>query len=229
MTTELRALITGANRGIGFELARQLSAKGWKVYVAARSLSKAEEACRALGDKAVALELDVSNAPSIAAAAKAYAAKESGLELLVNNAGIVVDRDNALKVTADSVRATFETNTIGPMLVTQAFAEMLKTAKNAHVINVSSGMGQLAEMGTGSAAYRLSKAALNALTKILAHDLGKDGIRVNAICPGWVKTDMGTAFADLAVEDSVSQLLPLILKTETGTGGFYRHSKIIPW
>lgn len=222
------ALVTGGNRGIGLELVRQLTNEGWTVYLAARSFDKAEEAARAFHG-ATPLHLDVLNHESIEAAARRVALDSGYLDLLINNAGILTDRDSALATKIENLRKTFEVNTLGVLKVTQAFAELLKKSRAGQVINVSSGMGQLSEMGAGAASYRISKTGLNALTRILAHDFAPANVSVNCICPGWVRTDMGGASASLDVAESVSKILPLIHDPKRPSGGFFRHSRAIPW
>jgi NAD(P)-dependent dehydrogenase (short-subunit alcohol dehydrogenase family) len=224
------ALITGANRGIGFELARQLGDKGWKVYVGARTQEKAEGAVAKLVS-GVPLVLDVSVESSIAAAAKLFSTHEATLDLLVNNAAILVEPDhNALTFSKEELERTFATNTLGPLLLSQAFAPLLIRAPGSQIINVSSEYGCLGAMkDSHAAAYRISKTALNAVTRVLAADLALKGVRVNSICPGWVRTAMGTAEAELDVETSVARMLPFILDEKKISGGFFQHGKPLAW
>jgi NAD(P)-dependent dehydrogenase (short-subunit alcohol dehydrogenase family) len=187
-------LITGANKGIGHEVARQLAAKGFHVFVGARNAKAGRKAADEIAKKygkATFLEIDVADSDSVATAAREVTNIADHLDALVNNAGIIVDGDNAiLKISDELFRKTLETNTLGPLRVTRAFAPLLRKSKAPRVINVSSGGGQLSDGADGWApAYCISKTALNGMTVQLAAALPK--FAVNSVCPGWVRTDMG--------------------------------------
>jgi NAD(P)-dependent dehydrogenase (short-subunit alcohol dehydrogenase family) len=187
-------LITGANKGIGHEVARQLAAKGFHVFVGARNAKAGRKATEEIAKqcgKATFLEIDVADNDSVRTAAREFSKMEDHLDVLVNNAGIIVDGDDAiLEISDDLFRKTLETNTLGALRVTRAFTPLLRKSKAPRVINVSSGGGQLTGGADGWApAYCISKTALNGVTVELAAALPK--FAVNSVCPGWVRTEMG--------------------------------------
>jgi NAD(P)-dependent dehydrogenase (short-subunit alcohol dehydrogenase family) len=227
------ALITGANKGIGHEVARQLAAKGFHVFVGARNpkagRKAAEEIAKKCG-KATFLEIDVADSNSVTNAAREFSNIEDYLDVLVNNAGIIVDGDSAiLEITDDLFRKTLETNTLGPLRVTRAFAPSLRKSKAPRVINVSSGGGQLTDGADGWApAYCISKTALNGLTVQIAAALPK--FAVNSVCPGWVRTEMGGENASRSVEEGADTIVWLANEAAQDlTGKFLRDRKEIPW
>jgi len=226
-------LITGANKGIGQEVARQLAAKGFHVFVGARNAKAgrkaAEEIAKKCG-KATFLEIDVSDNDSVTTAAREFSKMEGCLDVLVNNAGIIVDGDNAvLEMSDDLFRKTLETNALGPLRVTRAFAPWLRKSKAPRVINVSSGGGQLTGGADGWApAYCISKTALNGVTVQLAAALPK--FSVNSVCPGWVRTDMGGKNASRSVEEGADTIVWLASEAPQDlTAKFLRDRKEIPW
>ena len=226
-------LITGANKGIGHEVARQLAAKEFHVFVGARNAKAgrkaAEEIAKKCG-KATFLEIDVADNDSVTSAAREFLNIEDHLDVLVNNAGIIVDGDNAiLKISDDLFRKTLETNTIGALRVTRAFAALLRKSKAPRVINVSSGGGQLTEGADGWApAYCISKTALNGVTVQLAAALPT--FAVNSVCPGWVRTEMGGENASRSVEEGADTIVWLASEAPQDlTGKFVRDRKEIPW
>src|SRR5205823_13035763 len=226
-------LITGANKGIGREVAQQLAAKGFHVFVGARNAKaggrKAAEEIAKQG-KATFLEIDVADNGSVSTAVREFSDIEDRLDVLVNNAGIIVDGDDAILETSDDlVRKTLETNTLGPLRVTRAFVLLLRKSKAPRVINVSSGGGQLTGGADGWApAYCISKTALNGVTVQLAAALPK--FAVNSVCPGWVRTDMGGANATRSVAEGASGIVWLAADApQSETGKFWRDRKIIPW
>jgi NAD(P)-dependent dehydrogenase (short-subunit alcohol dehydrogenase family) len=229
------ALVTGGNRGIGHEICRQLAAKGMTVVLAARDAAKGEAAAAALRANGLAVEfqhLDVASECSIRAAVDAVMARHGRIDVLVNNAGILLDpRDAALADTplAD-YRATLETNLIGPLLLTQAVAPVMSKQRCGRIVNLSSLLGQLDDMGEGTPAYRISKTALNALTRIAAAELRGSGVLVNAMTPGWVRTGMGGPSAPLGPEQGADTAVWLATLPGDGpTGGFFRNRKRIKW
>ena len=227
------ALITGANKGIGYEVARQLAGKGFQVFVGARNRDagrKAADEIARKGGQAIFLEIDVADNASVTAAASEFAKAADHLDVLVNNAGIIVDGDNAiLEISDDLFRKTLETNTLGPLRVTRAFAQLLRKSKAPRVINVSSGGGQLTGGADGWApAYCISKTALNGVTVQLAAALPK--FAVNSVCPGWVRTEMGGENASRSVEEGADTIVWLASEApQKVTGKFLRDRKEIPW
>ena len=228
------ALVTGANRGIGFEVCRQLAGRGFVVLLAGRDAAKAEAAARELKASGTVepLLLDVTDATIIEKAAQAVASRFGHLDVLVNNAGINYDTwetaENAdIDVTAQE---TIATNLLGPWRVCKAFLPLLRESRRARIVNVSSESGSLAHMGAGPPAYQVTKAALNALTRTLAGELRGSGILVNAVCPGWVATDMGGAGAPRSVADGAAGIVWAATLPGSGpTGGFFRDGKPLPW
>ena len=226
-------LVTGANKGIGREVARQLAAKGFHVFVGARNAKdgrKAAEEIAKQAGKATFLEIDVADNGSVRTAAREFSDIEDHLDVLVNNAGIIVDGDDAiLKIGDDPFRKTLETNTLGALRVTRAFAPLLRKSKAPRVINVSSGGGQLTGGADGWApAYCISKTALNGVTVQLAAALPK--FAVNSVCPGWVRTDMGGANATRSVQEGADTIVWLASEAPQDlTGKFLRDRKEIPW
>jgi NAD(P)-dependent dehydrogenase (short-subunit alcohol dehydrogenase family) len=227
------ALITGANKGIGREVAQQLAGKGFHVFVGARNTKagrKAAEEIANQGGKATFLEIDVSDSDSVTAAAREFSKVADHLDVLVNNAGIIVDGDNAiLEISDDLFQKTLETNTLGALRVTRAFAPAFRKSKAPRVINVSSGGGQLTGGADGWApAYCISKTALNGVTSQLATALPK--FAVNSVCPGWVRTDMGGKNASRSVEEGADTIVWLASEAPHElTGKFLRDRKEIPW
>lgn len=232
------ALVTGANRGIGLETARQLARLGIMTVIGSRSLEAGQKAAEPLASEgliAPVVALDVTNPESVKAAVGEAIRLFSRLDILVNNAGVMLDvaRDGMSTVStvpADIVRATFEVNVIGALSMTQAVLPVMREQGFGRIVNVSSGMGQLSEMGADHPAYRMSKAALNALTRVTAAEAGDTGIKVNSMCPGWVRTDMGGADAPRPVEQGAETAVWLATLPESGpTGGFFRDKKPIAW
>jgi NAD(P)-dependent dehydrogenase (short-subunit alcohol dehydrogenase family) len=228
------ALITGANRGIGFETAKQLAGRGWHVVVAARDEAagrQAVDAIRAGGAIATLLALDVSSSASIRAAASQFAATADRLDVLINNAGAYPDQGVTIAtVPRDLLVDTFHTNAFGPLEMVQAFLPYLRRAPAARVINVSSGYGQLEGLSPDVPSYCLSKLALSGVTIMLAQALRGDGIAVNAMCPGWVRTDMGGPNATRSVAEGADTAVWLADQApQELSGKFFRDRNEIPW
>jgi NAD(P)-dependent dehydrogenase (short-subunit alcohol dehydrogenase family) len=222
-------LITGANKGIGREVARQLAAKGFHVFIGARNAKAGRKAAEECG-KATFLEIDVADNDSVTTTAREFSNIEDHLDVLVNNAGIIVDGDDAiLEISDDLFRKTLETNTLGALRVTRAFAPLLRKSKAPRVINVSSGGGQLTGGADGWApAYCISKTALNGVTVQLAAAMPK--FAVNSVCPGWVRTEMGGENASRSVEEGADTIVWLASEAPQDlTGKFLRDRKEIPW
>jgi NAD(P)-dependent dehydrogenase (short-subunit alcohol dehydrogenase family) len=227
------ALITGANKGIGREVARQLAEKGFHVFVGARNAKAGRAAVDEIvkkGAKATFLEIDVAENASVTAAAREFLKAADHLDVLVNNAGIIVDADDSiLKISDELLRKTLETNTLGALRVAQAFLPVLTKSEAPRVINVSSGAGQLTGGADGWApAYCISKTALNGITSQLAAALPK--VAVNSVCPGWVRTDMGGENASRSVEEGADTIVWLAAEAPKDLSGkFLRDRKEIPW
>src|SRR5579862_2982802 len=225
-------LITGANRGIGFETARQLAGRDFHVVIGARSEAAGQKAVRELNGsrKVSVLVVDVSDSRSIAAAAAKFA-PVGQLDVLINNAGIYPDEGlSVLTVSRERMVSTFQTNTFGPLEMTQAFLPYLKKSPAARVINVSSGYGQLDGLSANVPSYCLSKLTLNGVTIMLSEALKGDGIAVNSMCPGWVRTDMGGSAAPRSVEEGADTAVWLASEADQKvTGKFFRDRKEIPW
>jgi len=234
MTSQKTALITGANKGIGLETAKELARKGFHVFLTARDEKaglQAAESVQKSGGKATFSRLDVSEPASIQNAAKEFRKAADHLDVLVNNAGIFQDHNKPLLETdIDTVHRTFDTNTLGPILVMQAFYPFLQKSGSARVINVSSGLGSLAEMGTYAPAYSISKTALNAVTRQFALLLKDQNITVNSVCPGWVRTDMGGPNATRSLEQGADTIVWLATEAPRNLSGrFLRDRKTIEW
>jgi NAD(P)-dependent dehydrogenase (short-subunit alcohol dehydrogenase family) len=218
------ALVSGANRGIGREIAIQLARDHeFLVLAGARDPETVEAA-----DNLVALELDVTDDDSVGAALAGAEENPGSLDVLVNNAGIYGPHEGVAGYDLAEARRVIETNVFGPWRLIQAALPLLRRSGSPRIVNVSSGAGQLAEMGAGGTAYRLSKAALNALTRTLAAE--ESEIKVNAICPGWVSTDMGGSSAPRSVEQGADTAVWLATMPADGpSGGFFRDREPIPW
>jgi NAD(P)-dependent dehydrogenase (short-subunit alcohol dehydrogenase family) len=235
MTREKIALVTGANKGIGLEIVRQLAKAGFRVFLTARSRERGEEACKQLqqdGLNVEFLQLDVTDETSIDQLAKELTSQIDHLDVLVNNAGILLDAANAsvLDVEPTVILQTLQTNTLGPLRLTQNLVPLLLKSDAGKVINVSSGGGQLTDMGDWAPAYSLSKTALNAVTGMMAAALKDKHIAVNSICPGWVRTDMGGSNASRSVQQGADTVTWLATEAPSDlTGKFLRDRTVIPW
>lgn len=259
MSIQRIGLVTGANRGIGFEICRQLAAKGISVILTSRQKASGEEAVRKLkteGGKIFYHQLDVTDPKSIDNIYDWVKSEFGRLDILVNNAGIFLDKSSSepsgrsstsqagqipdsdldekinslLKTPLDRIRKTLETNTFGPIQMIQKFVPLMKTHGYGRIVNLSSGMGQLSDMNGYWPGYRISKTALNSVTKIASCELEGTGVLVNSACPGWVKTDMGGEGAELSVSEGADTPVWLATLPEDGpTGGFFRERKRIEW
>jgi NAD(P)-dependent dehydrogenase (short-subunit alcohol dehydrogenase family) len=231
--TAKTALVTGGNRGIGIEVCRQLAARGFVVLLTARDAAKARSAAERLAEVGTVepLAMDVADGPSIQRAAAEVASRHGYLHVLVNNAGINYDTWETVE-NADingTVMETITTNLLGAWRVCQAFLPLLRKTRAGRIVNVSSESGSLAEMGAGPPAYQVTKAALNALTRTLAGELREAGILVNAVCPGWVATDMGGSGGRPVAQGAASVVWAATLPDNGPTGGFFRDGKPLPW
>ena len=227
------ALVTGANRGIGLEVCRQLADRGVTVVLGSRDAGKGERAVAALGtarSTVVPCQLDVTDVGSIERARARVSADFGRLDVLVNNAAVLYDTwQHAVDADLAQVRQALETNLFGAWNMVRAFVPLLRRSRHARVVHVSSEAGSLAAMGGGTPAYSLSKAALNALTRMLAAELRDERILVNAVCPGWVATEMGGRGGRPVAEGATSVVWAATLPDDGPTGGFFRDGRPLPW
>ena len=225
-------LVTGANRGIGRELAQQLSLRGDIVVLTARDLDKAERAAAPLRgqERVLARRLDVTDPASIQQVAADLTSRYGRLDVLVNNAAIHYDTwQQASTADLQVVREALEVNVLGAWQTSLTLLPLLRASRHGRIVNVSSEAGSLASMNGGTPAYNVSKAALNAFTRVLASELRRDRILVNAVCPGWVATDMGGPGGRPVGDGAASVLWAVDLPDDGPTGGFYRDGHPIPW
>lgn len=244
MTERKIALITGANKGIGLETARQLAEQNIIVLIGARDLKKGEGAAKQLRDEdfeAHPIQIDVDDTESIGKAAAQVEREYGRLDILINNAGVMLD-DSKKKVSEQSLeiwRQTFDTNLFGLIATTQAFLPLLRKSKAGRIVNLSSILGSITYHATPGAptydfkvapAYDVSKAAVNAYTVHLAYELKDSKIKVNAAHPGWVKTDMGGQGANMEIIDGAKTSVALATIDENGPNGAYLHmGQPLPW
>ncbi len=235
------AVVTGANRGMGFETARQLAHLDMEVVLTSREASSAQEACvrlEAEGLTLVPFKLDITK-PEDCAQLQNFLLKKYGcLDVLVNNAGAFFESTDqaarestsAFTTALEVMRQSFELNTLGALKVVQALLPLMQANKNGRIVNVSTGMASLQTMTRGWPGYRVSKAALNALTRIMADELRETDIKINAVDPGWVRTDMGGPFAMRSVEEGVDTTIWLAtLGTEGPSGEFFYNRNVAMW
>lgn len=231
-TTKI-ALVTGANRGIGLETVRQLAALRMTVILGARDVTKGAAAAEMLEIKSGEIlprQLDVTDQESVNRLAKEIEIEFGRLDVLINNAGILYDTwQRASTADLNTVHEAFETNFFGAWRMCLAFVPLVKRSRAGRIVNVSSEAGSLSNMGAGTPAYSTSKAALNAFTRTLAAELKADKILVNAVCPGWVATDLGGSGGRPVAEGAGSVVWAATLPDEGPTGGFFRDGKPLPW
>ena len=245
------ALVTGANQGIGLQIAKDLAAKNFTVLVGSRNLERGEAAAKEVGPDARALQFDVTDSPSVAAAAERVRKEFGRLDVLVNNAAVSNTRmppgmsveeysqsTRASVVSLDEVRAVFETNVFGVLAVTQAMLPLLREAPAARIVNVSSGVGSLTRNSDPAYAYRsifgpvypASKTALNAITLAMAIELESTGIKVNAACPGYTKTNLNNYTGTRTVEEGAREPVRLALLGPDGPRGTFSNEEgPLPW
>ena len=233
------AVVTGANRGLGLETCRQLGARGYQVILTSRDPEQGRAAAESLRQAGLGVlyhPLDVSDPVSIRALADYVRSGFERLDVLVNNAGIFIDgresetpgASSVFRAEVDTLRRSLETNTFGPLQLCQQLIPLMQG--RGRVVNVSSGMGQLSEMNGGYPGYRVSKAALNVLTRIFADELQGTQVKVNSVCPGWVRTAMGGTDAERSVEEGADTIVWLATLPDDGpSGGFFRDRQPIAW
>ncbi|MFJ5259973.1 SDR family oxidoreductase [Streptomyces sp. NPDC088387] len=227
------AVVTGANRGIGEEVVRQLADRGHLVVLGSRDRAKGESAAARIdpgGERVTAVQLDVADPASVTAMGEWVADRYGRADVVVNNAAILYDTWAQAR-TADlaEVQRALDTNLFGAWRVTQALLPLLERSPRPRVVNVSSEGGSLASMSGGTPAYSVSKASLNALTCLLAGELRRYGVLVNAICPGWVATDMGGHGGRPVREGAAGIVWAATLPDNGPTGGFFRDGVRVPW
>jgi NAD(P)-dependent dehydrogenase (short-subunit alcohol dehydrogenase family) len=236
------ALVTGGNRGIGYAISRSLAQRGIMVILGVRDPNMGAKACSRLQgeDLDVNFELlDVTAEDSVTTAVKHIQSQFGRLDILVNNAGIMIDSaETALDVNRSTIEKTLQTNVLGPLMLCQNCVALMRAGGYGRIVNMSSTLGSLSEMvdpnsayaGVGTPAYRLSKAALNAVTTLVAREVRNDNILVNSACPGWVRTELGGEQAPLTPEQGADTPVWLATLPDGGpTGGFYRERTRIPW
>jgi NAD(P)-dependent dehydrogenase (short-subunit alcohol dehydrogenase family) len=233
------AVVTGANRGLGLETCRQLARRGISVILTSRAQDRGETAAAQLRSEGLEVRfrvLDVTDASAVGALGTYLRSEFGRLDILVNNAGVFTDPydpadpdpASVFNADLDTIRRALETNTFGALRLAQVLIPLMNGRGN--VVNVSSGMGQLSDMNGCCPGYRLSKTALNAVTRIFADELRHTAIKVNSVCPGWVKTDMGGAGAERSVQEGAAGIVwAACLPADGPSGGFFRDGKPIPW
>lgn len=264
-------LVTGGNRGIGFQICKDLDRLGHRVILCSRDFGKGKKAASSISESVIPMQLDVTNEESILELFQKIASDHSKLDVLINNAGLGStqwSRENSLissvkniletrfnkiwkvtktmtpflrktgvvpqiestgNVSMSVVKQLMETNFYGPWKMIQVFTPLLMLGDNARIINISSGMGELKNLNGDYPAYRLSKSSLNALTIMFAHELKESNIKVNAMCPGWVKTDMGGPNAERELSEGADTAVWLTTDDKIPGGKFFRDRKEINW
>lgn len=234
------AAVTGANRGLGWGTAQELARRGFRTILLGRKIEALLQRKREIeeaGGEALAFELDVAKDLAATEFSSWLAQNGNRIDVLVNCAGVLLDGQgdahggkSAFDVGATVVRETFETNTLGPYRLCQAVIPFMKQQGYGRIVNVSSGMGGLEDMGGMYPAYRISKTALNAVTRVFSAELANSQIKINSVCPGWVRTDMGGQGADRSVEEGISGIIwAATLPHDGPSGGFFRDGKAIAW
>lgn len=241
MSEQRVALVTGANKGIGLEIARQLGQQGIVVLIGARDARRGEEAARQLQQNRIEarfLHLDVTDQTTIDAAARTIAHEFGRLDILVNNAAVGLDNSPPSQLDVDILRRTFDTNFFGVFAVTRALLPLLRKAPAGRIVNMSSGLGSLTQTSNPNwdfaqvnlLAYNASKTALNALTVQLANELRNTPIKVNAADPAYVATDLNQHRGHRTVEQGATTPVRLATLSEDGpTGGYFNDEGVVPW
>lgn len=226
------AVVSGANRGIGREVVRQLAERGYRVVLGSRDLAKGREAARQIdpsGARVLPYQLDITDPASIDALVAWIGRTLGRADVLVNNAAILYDDwENAVSADLATAHAALETNLFGAWALTQALLPLLRRSPHPRIVNVSSESGSIAGMTGGTPAYAVSKAALNALTRLLAGELRQERFLVNAVCPGWTATEMGGGGRPVA-EGAAGVTWAALLPDDGPTGGFFRDGRPLPW
>jgi NAD(P)-dependent dehydrogenase (short-subunit alcohol dehydrogenase family) len=231
MPTPRIAVVTGANRGIGFEISRQLAARGLRVVLTARDEEKAAQAAAELDGDGIPFRLDVTDPEGPGRLTAFLESRFGRVDVLVNNAGVFLDQSwGGLNVPMEVVWETLEINLVGAWALSQAVVPLMRRHGYGRIVNLSSGLGAMSEMSGGYPAYRVSKLALNGLTRILADELRGTNILVNTLCPGWVQTEMGGPQAPRPIQEGADTAIWLATLPDGGpTGQFFRDRRQIPW
>lgn len=241
MTDRKLAVVTGGNRGIGFAVSRGLAKKGLHVVLTARDEKKGRDAASKLEKEGLSVsfeKLDVTSGENIRAFRERLEREYGRVDVLVNNAGVFLDTEEnrtgkdatVLNARPETVRDSLETNVFGPLILSQQLVPLMRKNRYGRIVNVSSGMGQLSEMNGGYPGYRISKTALNAVTRIFSDEFKDDNILVNSVCPGWVKTEMGGEEAERTPEEGADTIIWAATLPDSGpTGTFFRDRHPIPW
>lgn len=227
------ALITGANRGMGLATSKKLAELGFKVIMLGRNESELKKEVQSLVDKhylAEAFMCDVGSDNDINRLINYLSTKYESIDVLINNAGIYVEEGDIFSADEKVMRKTFETNTIGPFNLMKGIIPMMLKQGHGRVVNVSSGLGSFEGASGNCASYCVSKVSLNMLTNLFAAETQGSDVKVNAICPGWVKTDMGGANATRTIEEGIYGIIWAATLDDNGpNGGFFRDGKAIAW
>ena len=225
------ALVSGGNRGIGQEICRQLAEKGYTVVLGSRDEEQGREAAEKLDGDVHARQLDVTDQESVDHLVESIEEEFGRLDVLVNNAGIMNDDgQSSVEADLDRVREALEANLFGAWRLSEAAIPLMRRGGYGRIVNISSGLGALEDMGGGQPGYRVSKTSLNALTRMLSSELRGTGILVNSVCPGWVQTDMGGSNASRTVEEGAdTPVWAATLQDNGPTGGFFRDRRPIAW
>ncbi len=232
MTEDRRvALVSGGNRGIGLEICRQLAERDITVIMGSRDEEQGRTAAEGLPGDVVLRQLDVADEKSVGRLGESIEEEFGRLDILVNNAGISNDEgQRGIDADLGRVREALEANFLGAWRLCEVAIPLMQKNGYGRIVNISSGLGALEDMGGGSPAYRVSKTALNALTRILSSELRGSGILVNSVCPGWVQTDMGGQSASRPVEEGAdTPVWAATLPNNGPTGGFFRDRRPIAW
>jgi NAD(P)-dependent dehydrogenase (short-subunit alcohol dehydrogenase family) len=222
-------LVTGGNRGIGLGICEQLIQVNHTVIMGTRDHAKGLEAAKSLPESIDVQPLDITNEDHMESLTAHIKRTHGRLDVLINNAGIISSKQGIVEADLTEVKEILETNFFGPWKLSQLMFPLLKKGKKPHIINMSSGMGELFPLKSNYIGYRISKTFLNRLTLLLAEELKPDGIKVNAMCPGWVRTDMGGKDATRSVTKGAETAVWLASNDETHTGEFFRDRKVIEW
>ena len=230
------ALVTGGNRGLGLATCEALVARGYRVLMGCRSIEAGRRVATGIDSELIeAVQLDVASDEDIENLAGLIKTKYGHLDVLINNAGVLLDAQlgqpaSICDATPEVIRQTLEINTVAPLAIINAMLPLMSLVDDARIVNISSGMGQMSGMGSQYAGYRISKAALNAMTLIYSLELDPQKFKINAVSPGWVRTDMGTEGADLSVEEGADTAVWLATSDDAQhSGGFFRQRKLIDW
>ena len=230
------ALVTGGNRGLGLATCEALVTCGYQVLMGCRTIEAGQRAASGIDSELIeVVQLDVASDKDIENLARLIETKYGRLDVLINNAGVLLDAElgqpaSICDATPDVIRQTLEINTVAPIAIINAVLPLMNLVDDARIVNISSGMGQMSGMGSQYAGYRISKAALNAMTLIYSLELDPQKFKINAVSPGWVRTDMGTRGADLSVEEGVDTAVWLATSDDAQhSGGFFRQRKLIDW